>query len=194
MSLDHVVAFWSRWETFTWPKLYWNKKTLHLLFCTTIHSPQGKQAVRQHISCSTDPVTSCMQRCQQSALFPLGTGCCRLLSHLHHLEIVHRDEGQFPVGQIHRTCSSWTLLSPQCSPGFQCVSRIQIKTAWWYDQRDLNTKKERFVDFTVQNGTTPVDDLPWGKPAGTVMPPNWIPNLPTQFQRGKDIYPTITNP
>ena len=170
MCLDCVGAFWSRWETFTWSKLYWNRKCLHLLFWTTIHSCTASRgrADSKYISISaavlTQP-TSCMQRCQQSTLFPLGTGCCRLLSHLHHLKIVHRDEGQFPVGQIHRTCSSWTLLSPQCSPvpheaaGSRAegeavgmlwgsvegcglwVSRIHIKTAWWYDQRDLNTEK-----------------------------------------------------
>ena len=123
-------------EQFSHPVTYNEAKTI-------IHNQYSSGWKRKlNISTGDDPIHQ-LQRHQQTILFRLRTGHCRLLNHLHRLKISHTDQCQCGTGtqtpaHILQNCPAHNALRRQTWP-----EGAELQDKLWGCREDL----EKTVDF-----------------------------------------------
>ena len=129
-------------EQFSHPVTYREAKTI-------IHNQFQSQWKRRlgALESGADPIHQ-LQRHQQTVLFRLRTGHCRLLSHLHRLKMAYTD--QCPCGTGPQTpehvllhCPAHETLRNQTWPG-----GVELQAQLWGSRPEL----ERTADFIRATG------------------------------------------
>ena len=138
---DALSKAGSKMEQISHPVTYREAKTI-------IHNQyQSQWKGRLGVDSGVDPIHQ-LQRHQQTILFRLRTGHCRLLGHLHRLRIAHSDECPCGTGpqtpeHILQHCPAHHALRQQTWP-----EGAGLQVQLWGSRQDL----ERTAEFVVATG------------------------------------------